>query len=129
MKVLVIDDDPLVRFLVSKLLTSHGYDLATAEDGQQGFAHLTDKEPALVITDLIMPGQDGIETIHRLKQERPDIPIIAISGGGRICNIDMLPMARLMGADAIITKPFDPDELVALVQRLCATISHANQAA
>jgi DNA-binding NtrC family response regulator len=91
----------------------------TAEDGERGFAHLAKEAPAVVITDLIMPRQEGIETIHRLKQEHPEIPIIAMSGGGRFCDLDMLPMAQLMGADVTIAKPFEADELLSLLQRLC----------
>ena len=129
MKVLVIDDDPLVRYAIAKLLTNRGYEVATAEDGERGFAYLAKESPAVVITDLIMPGQEGIETIHRLRRERAEIGIIAISGGGRICNVEMMPAAKLMGADAIVAKPFEPDELLIPLQRLCGSISHPKPSA
>jgi CheY-like chemotaxis protein len=129
MKVLVIDDDPLVRYALSKLLTNHGYDVATATDGEQGFDYLANEAPAVVITDLIMPGQEGIETIGRLKRERPEIRIIAISGGGRFCNLNMLPAAQLMGADAIVAKPFEADELLTPLRRLCNSLPHPEPAA
>src|SRR5436853_1437898 len=101
MKVLIIDDDPLVRYTLSKILTSHGYDVVTAADGERGLAVIADENPAVVITDLIMPEQEGIETIIRIRREYPDVRIIAISGGGRYGNFDMLPMAQTLGADAI----------------------------
>jgi DNA-binding NtrC family response regulator len=122
MKVLVIDDDLLVRTALARLLARHGYEVVTAEDGERGFASVAKEAPAVVITDLIMPRQEGIETIHRLKQEHPEIPIIAMSGGGRFCDLDMLPMAKLMGADATIAKPFESDELLSLLQRLCGSL-------
>ena len=129
MKVLVIDDDPMVRYAIARLLTNNGYEVATAEDGERGFAYLAKEAPAVVITDLIMPGQEGMETIHRLKQEHPELPIIAMSGGGRVCDFDMLPMAELMGADATVAKPFEPDELLSLLQRLCGSLSRPEPSA
>ena len=118
MKVLIIDDDPLVRYTLSKILTSNGYDVVTAVNGERGFASLVDENPEVVITDLIMPEQEGIETIIRIRRERPDIRIIAISGGGRYGNFDLLPMAQSLGADAIVAKPFEAEELLGPLQRL-----------
>jgi CheY-like chemotaxis protein len=123
MKVLIIDDDPLVRYTLSKILTSHGYDVVTAADGERGLASLADENPGIVITDLIMPEQEGIETIIRIRQERPDIRIIAISGGGRYGNFDMLPMAQTLGADAVVAKPFEAEELLGPLQRLAGLSS------
>jgi CheY-like chemotaxis protein len=118
MKVLIIDDDPLVRYTLSKILTSHGYEVATAVNGERGFASLVDENPAVVITDLIMPEQEGIETIIRIRREHPNIRIIAISGGGRYGNFDLLPMAQSLGADVIISKPFEAEELLGPLKRL-----------
>jgi CheY-like chemotaxis protein len=125
MKVFVIDDNPLVRIAVSKILTKHGYEVVTAEDGERGCACVANESPAVVVTDLIMPGPDGdgFETIRRLKREHPETPIIAISGGGRLSNLDLLPAAELMGADAIVAKPFEAHELLAPLQRLCGSLS------
>lgn len=125
MKILVIDDDPLVRYTLTKILTNHGYDVITAVDGARGYACLGHENPAVVITDMIMPEQEGIETIIRIKRERPEIGIIAISGGGRYGNMDFLPMAQSLGADAILAKPFEADELLSRLRELSALTPRA----
>jgi DNA-binding response OmpR family regulator len=71
------------------------------------------EQPNLVITDIIMPDQEGIQTITEMCKAKPDAKIIAISGGGRIGNTDFLQIARHLGAMDIIPKPFDPDVLLA----------------
>jgi DNA-binding response OmpR family regulator len=74
------------------------------------------EQPNLVITDIIMPDQEGIQTITEMCKAKPDAKIIAISGGGRIGNTDFLQIARHLGAMDIIPKPFDPDVLLAAGQ-------------
>jgi DNA-binding response OmpR family regulator len=112
MKILVIDDDHLVRYTISKILQRNGYDVVTASDGKRGMAVFRSENPDVVITDIIMPEQEGAETIIMIKHERPQVRIIAISGGARTRNIDYLEMARALGADDVIRKPFDADELL-----------------
>jgi len=76
------------------------------------------EHPDAVITDLIMPEQEGIDTIIQIRSERPAIKIIAISGGGRIRNIDFLEMAQSLGANEVLAKPFEADELLSSLIRL-----------
>ena len=83
MKVLVIDDDHLVRYTLSKILQRNGYHVVTASDGKRAMAVFRDERPDVVITDIIMPEQEGIETILKIRHERPEVKIIAISGGAR----------------------------------------------
>jgi DNA-binding response OmpR family regulator len=118
MKILVIDDDHLVRYALSKILSSYGYEVVTASDGKRGMIVLRDEHPDAVITDIIMPEQEGIDTIIQIRRERPGIKIIAISGGGRIRNIDFLEMAQSLGADEVIAKPFEAHELMNRLTRL-----------
>jgi CheY-like chemotaxis protein len=118
MKILVIDDDHLVRYALTKILSSTGYAVVTAADGKRGMAVLHAEHPDVVITDIIMPEQEGIDTIIQIRRERPAIKIIAISGGGRIRNIDFLEMAHSLGASAVIAKPFEADELLSCLIRL-----------
>jgi DNA-binding response OmpR family regulator len=118
MKVLVIDDDDLVRYTLSRILQSNGYDVVTASDGQRGMVLFRDEYPDVVITDIIMPEQEGIDTIIQLRRERPGIKIIAISGGGRRRNVDYLQMAHSLGADEVIRKPFEAHELLARLTEL-----------
>jgi CheY-like chemotaxis protein len=112
MKILVIDDDHLVRYTLSKILSRKGYEVVTAADGKRGITLFRNEHPDLVITDIIMPEQEGIDTIIQIRHERPNAKIIAISGGGRIRNIDFLEMARSLGADDVIAKPFEADDLL-----------------
>jgi CheY-like chemotaxis protein len=118
MKILVIDDDHLVRYALSKILSSNGYEVVTASDGKRGMTVLRDEHPEVVITDIIMPEQEGIDTIIQIRRERPGAKIIAISGGGRIRNIDFLEMAQSLGADEVLAKPFEAEKLFSCLLRL-----------
>jgi CheY-like chemotaxis protein len=111
-KILVIEDNPIVRNTVMRILQSAGYSVVTAGDGLQGVAEFRKEQPDLVISDIIMPQQEGIGTIRQILAERPGTKIIAISGGGRIGNTDFLQIARKMGAVDALQKPFDPDDLL-----------------
>jgi DNA-binding response OmpR family regulator len=123
-KILVIDDDAAVRMTIEHLLRDAGYDVLTAEDGMLGMAMFRSEQPDLVITDIIMPEQEGIQTIAEMRKARPDAKIIAISGGGRIGNADFLQMARALGAMDVVSKPFDPDELLTIVENCLAGHAH-----
>ena len=111
-KILVIEDNAIVRNTVMRILESAGYKVVTANDGLQGFDMFRKEQPDLVISDIIMPEQEGIATIRQILAERPGTKIIAISGGGRIGNTDFLSIARKMGAVDALPKPFDPDDLL-----------------
>src|SRR5580698_255380 len=97
-KVLVIDDDILVRRTISRILQHGGYDVSLAEDGAKGVAKFRSERPDLVITDIIMPEQEGIETIIQLLRDNPAARIIAVSGGGRLGSMDFLTVADKLGA-------------------------------
>ena len=114
-KILVIEDNLIVRNTVTRILQTAGYTVVTANDGLQGFEMFRKERPDLVISDIIMPQQEGIGTIRQILAERPGTKIIAISGGGRIGNTDFLQIARKVGATEVLPKPFDPDDLLQLV--------------
>jgi two-component system chemotaxis response regulator CheY len=116
--VLVIDDEPAVRQSLEVLLGAYGFQVALARNGAQGLAAFRRIQPDLVLTDIIMPIQDGIETILILRRERPDARIIAISGGGPVGESDYVTMATKLGADAAIAKPFESGELMDTVRSL-----------
>lgn len=116
--ILVVDDEDSIRVLFRELLTAAGYDVTVASDGRQACEMLRQgMNPDLVITDLVMPNQEGIETIRAIRQQFPSVRIIAISGafGGKF-----LRMAKLLGADATLTKPIPPDRLCSTVAELLA---------
>src|ERR1700681_2131233 len=114
--VLVIDDDPAMLHSIAAALEAYGIAIATARDGAEGLAVFRQISPAVVLTDILMPEQDGIGAIMAMRRERPDIKIIAMSGGGRIGNSDFLSVAKMLGADAVIEKPFDVAELAVTIR-------------
>jgi DNA-binding response OmpR family regulator len=119
-KILVIDDDTIVRTTIVLLLEDAGHQVRWAVDGLRGMALFRSAQPDLVITDIIMPEQEGIQTISEMRKARPDAKIIAISGSGSFGNADFLKMARSLGAMDVIAKPFDPDVLLAIVKNCLA---------
>jgi len=109
--VLVIDDDPRVRETLEIMLDTYGFQVVMASNGRQGIAAFRDAAPDVVITDILMPEQDGIETIRAIRSEFPDAKIIAMSGRGDFAGPDYLTIACKLGADRSILKPFDGEEL------------------
>jgi len=118
MRVLIIDDDEQIRVLLQQMMEWAGFEVLVAENGKIAM-QMQSRQPAdLVITDLIMPEQEGLETISRLKKDYAGIKIIAISGGGRIGPEAYLPAALELGADLVFSKPFDVQEVVNSVKEL-----------
>jgi DNA-binding response OmpR family regulator len=112
----LIDDDVAVLRTLEIVLGDRGYDVTTAKDGVEGMRMFHRVHPDLVITDLIMPEKEGIETIMEMRRERPDAKIIAISGGGRLHNTNFLEVAAKLGACSVLAKPFSPDELAQRIE-------------
>lgn len=121
-KILIIDDDRMVRDTLKIILGATGHQIAIATDGVMGIKACAETKPDLVITDVLMPNKEGTETIAELRKLHPRMPIIAISGGGRIGNMDFLKAAKSFGADRTFSKPFDPDDIVAATTQLLATV-------
>jgi DNA-binding response OmpR family regulator len=115
--ILVIDDEQLVANAIATMLTRAGHRVTVASNGDAGIAKFENDPADLVITDIVMPGKEGIETIRDLRRVAPQLPIIAMSGGGMRSNYDFLSMARKLGASEVLGKPFSNDELIALVTR------------
>ncbi|MEX2616174.1 MAG: response regulator [Alphaproteobacteria bacterium] len=121
LRVLVIDDEANARDTIAMMLENGGYEVRQAADGNGGLRALQEGTVDLVITDLIMPEKEGIETIVEIRKRWPDIRIIAISGGGRVSNLDFLEIARKLGANAILRKPFTRSQLLECVKRALST--------
>jgi CheY-like chemotaxis protein len=113
--ILIIDDDPDTRDLMKNTLEGAGHQVFLASDGQEGVQQYRARRADLVITDLFMPNQDGLETIKQMKMEFPDSAIIAMSG--RPSGATMLAVAKRLGATSVLQKPFLPDELLKLVEQ------------
>ena len=108
-RILVADDDPEVRAFLRLALEQGGYDVVEAEDGGRAMEMLMDGGIDLVLMDLVMPGQEGIETIQAIRKEMPDTRVIAISGG---FGGQFLGVAKMLGADATLEKPIPPSALL-----------------
>ena len=116
-RILLIEDEEGVRGTVRLILESDGHGVREAGDGGQGVALFEEHTFDLVITDLYMPGKEGIETIQDIRALSPAVPILAISGGGWRQG-DALVDARLLGAAATLTKPFSAGDLRRAVNEL-----------
>lgn len=116
--ILIIDDEEQIRKLMEKMLSWEGYDTLLAANGEEGLKLYNEKGADLIITDLIMPDKEGIETIMELKKIDPSVKIIAMSGGGKNDPETYLPLAKGLGALATLKKPFALDELLNIVRDL-----------
>lgn len=117
--ILIIDDNSEIRRLLKRLLERHGYEVVEAPDGLVGTRLFREKPADLVITDIIMPEQEGIETIMELRRDFPDVKIIAISGGGKAMKGgDTLHVAKALGAKRTFVKPLKMKDMVEAVREL-----------
>jgi two-component system, chemotaxis family, chemotaxis protein CheY len=117
-KILVIDDERMVRETLKIILSAVEHEVLLAENGATGMKLFKEANPDLVITDILMPEKEGMETIRDLRELRPDIPIIAISGGGRVGNMSFLRVAERFGANRTISKPFEPELVIQAIEEL-----------
>jgi CheY-like chemotaxis protein len=117
-KILVFDDEPSILLMIKKMLEKGGHEVDIALNGKEGMTLFEKNKPDLLITDIIMPEKEGLETIFELRRKYPDLKIIAISGGGRIGPDGYLPGAKLLGANAVFTKPLVPKEFLQAVSEL-----------
>jgi CheY-like chemotaxis protein len=112
--VLVVDDDPGFLDSLTLLLETHGFRVLTARDGAHGLQMFRAHSPAVVVTDIMMPEEDGIGAMLQMRRERRDVKIIAISGGGEVVKSDYLAIAEKLGADAAFQKE-DTDALIEML--------------
>ena len=117
-RIIVIEDEAAIRRLVVRILSRGGHETREASNGRDGVALHRADAADLVITDLFMPEQDGIETIQQIREFAPETPIIAMSGGGSRGNTDSLSDAELLGAQMVLQKPFSPEQLENAVKAL-----------
>jgi DNA-binding response OmpR family regulator len=115
-RILVIDDEELILNFLKDLLVEEGYEVITACNGEEGLALFETQSVDLVITDIIMPVKDGLDTILELKKKAPELPVIAISAGGNIPKERYLAVAGYMKNTRTLAKPFTRDELISAVK-------------
>lgn len=117
-RILVVDDDDQLREMLRKMLERAGYEVIEAANGKDAL-NLQEKSPSdLMITDIIMPEKEGIDTIMDFRMNYPQVRIIAMSGGGRIGPTEYLDMAEKLGADKTFAKPFSSKAMLATIKDL-----------
>lgn len=115
--VLVVDDEEAVRQLIKDALGQAGYRVNEARDGREGLQRYREAPSDLVIMDILMPDQDGLESILTLRREFPTAKIVAITGGSDMIGIlNFLDVAKMLGARRTLQKPFDMKHLLEVVQ-------------
>jgi len=114
-RILIIDDEPNMRSMLRRMLHQAGHQVNEAGNGAEGIDSYERDPPDLVITDILMPKKEGIETIIALHRADPDLPIIAISGGARTGGKDFLSSAEKLGACHTLAKPFRGEQLLSAV--------------
>ena len=126
--ILIIDDEEDIRDALQMVLESAGHDVKVASNGNDAVEFQREDPADLIITDIIMPGKDGVDTIKEIRQAFPGIRIIAISGGGSVHSNEYVPdaitttaylaAAKEAGADMVFTKPFERKDLIQAVDSL-----------
>ena len=116
-RILVADDDPVILRLIQVNLELEGYQVLTANNGEEALEQATAEKPDLVILDIMMPRLDGYQTCERLKAEdtTKDIPVVFLSAKAQQADIEK---GKSYGVEEYLTKPFDPTELLEVVERL-----------
>jgi YesN/AraC family two-component response regulator len=114
----VFDDEASILLMIKKMLEKAGHEVSTALNGREGMELFNNKKPDLLITDILMPEKEGLETIMELRKKYPDLKIIAISGGGRFGPEGYLPGAKLLGADLVFQKPLIQKEFIEAISSL-----------
>ena len=117
-RILIIDDEDQPRRMLQQVLTRAGYEVIEARNGNEGLQYFRARPTDLIITDILMPEKEGLETIIDIRREFPAAKIIAISGGGRTGNLNFLEVAKRLGAQHTLQKPFELQEMLGAVRDL-----------
>jgi len=116
--ILIIDDDAQLLAMLRQTLKRDGHEVVEASDGKEGLRRYRENPTDLIITDLIMPEKEGIETIIEIRRDFPDVKIIAISGGGRVDPGQYLSIAKSFGVQYTFAKPVERKEFLKAVREL-----------
>jgi DNA-binding response OmpR family regulator len=123
--ILIIEDDRELREMLKTALLRENYTVLEAENGKEALIHFKPGVTDLIITDLIMPEEDGLKVIMKIRELKQGIKVIAISGGGKAGPGSYLNLAKALGADAIYSKPFSIIDLVSKIEELLK-VEHSN---
>ena len=117
-KILIVDDNADLLDMLSEYLTSNDYNVVSCESGAEGLTEFFNFMPDIVLTDVVMPGFDGIELLLKLRVINPDVRVIVMSGGNRGHADTYLHMADKLGANAVLNKPFELSDLLVQLKNL-----------
>ena len=117
-RVLIIEDEAELREMIKTTLIRRKYTVMEASNGKEALLHFKPSMTDLVVTDLIMPEEDGLKVIIKLKELKPSLKIIAISGGGKAGPGGYLNLAKALGAHTVISKPFSINDLIVKIEEL-----------
>lgn len=120
-RVLIIEDETELREMIKTSLIRRKYTVFEASNGKDAIIHFKPSMTDLVVTDLIMPEEDGLKVIMKLKEMKPSLKIIAISGGGKAGPGGYLNLAKALGAHAVLSKPFSINYLISKIEELLGT--------
>ena len=116
--ILVVDDEPEMLDILKQVLAGAGHRVVTADNGREAISLLAREKFDLVLTDLLMPERDGTEVIGELRAKYRDVPVVAMSGGGRMPRGEYLKIAKMFGAHAMLEKPFTNEQLLSTIELL-----------
>jgi DNA-binding NtrC family response regulator len=117
-RVLVVDDDPGLRRFLPKALAIHKFEVLVAASVVEALYLFVSRPVDVVVTDIFMPDEDGIQLIQEIRRHRPRFPIVAMTGGGPLRDMSALDVAAAQGANALLRKPFSVADLVASIRRV-----------
>jgi DNA-binding response OmpR family regulator len=116
--ILVVDDESQVRTMLQMFLRRSGFEVSEAADGEEALKILSSTAVDLVVLDLIMPGKEGLETLMAIRKKGADPKVVVVSGGAKSVDTDFLPVARKLGANATLKKPFRNEDLLRTIEGL-----------
>ena len=117
-KILIVDDEVQIRESLKIFLERNGYTISVAADGAEALNIISSETFNLVVMDIIMPEKDGVELLVEIRKDYKNLPVIAMTGGGRIGKQNYLQMAKALGASAVLTKPYDLDDFLMVINEL-----------
>lgn len=121
-KILIVDDDHALLQILAVTLREAGHEITVARDGREAGDLLKRIKVDLLITDIVMPNKEGVETIVDARRDAPDMKILAMSGGGLVPAAQYLFIAQKLGADSVLSKPFHREELLAAIGQLLPAV-------
>jgi CheY-like chemotaxis protein len=122
--ILIVEDDEELREMLGVAFGKRKFTILEAANGKDAILHFKPAVTDLVVTDLIMPEEDGLKVIMKLRELKPSIKVIAISGGGKVGPGSYLNLAKLLGADAVYSKPFSLNVLIRKIEELLEVEQH-----